>query len=504
MIANKRYQVVRGARLLDGISHDGAPGDLLINGNKICEIGPPGMAAPSDSLVVDATDHLLIPGLVNAHTHGDVSLAKGLGDRLSLELLLNASPLTSETFRLEDKYLAAKLAAAEMVLSGCTACYDLFSEFPMPSAEGLAAVGQAYTDVGMRAVVAPLIADRNFWQAIPGLLEALPPKLCNEVGRSLSSPSDATIAVCRQALKDWKIDRNQVRLALGPTIPHHCEPSFLRACRVLADDFGAPIHTHVAESKVQAIVGLEKFGKTLTAHLDELGVIGPDFTAAHAVWVDNDDMQLLADRGASVAHNPTSNLRLGAGVAPVKAMLNAGLNVGVGTDASTCGDALNMFEAQRLANYLSRIHSPDPDTWLDAKTALKLATAGSAQSLGFGNLIGQLTPGFRADIVFLDLKKIQYVPFNNAVRQLIYQESGTAVHHVMVDGAFVVQAGKLRTIDYSALRADVARLNDRVHDESQMADALVRQLEGVVGEFCGALAQKPYHVHRFVGIPGDS
>ena len=293
-------------------------------------------------------------------------------------------------------------------------------------------------------------------------------------------------------------------MALGPTIPYHCEPSFFRACRELADDFGSAIHTHVAESKVQAIVGMEKFGKSLTAHLDDLGVIGPNFTAAHAVWIDHDDIRILADRGASVAHNPTSNLRLGAGVAPVGAMLDAGLNVGVGTDASTCGDALNMFEAQRLANYLSRIHSPDPDTWFDAKMTLKLATLGSAQALGFGDLIGQLAPGFKADIVFLDLKKIQYMPLNNLARQVVYQESGTAVRHVMVGGIFVVHAGKLKTIDFSALRENVADLNDRVYEESELANALVQQLKGVVGEFCGALAQKPYHVNRLLGTEQNS
>ena len=503
-MADRRYQIIRGARLLDAVNYEGAYYDLLIDGDEICEIGPPGLAAPSDSLIIDAADQLLIPGLINAHTHGDVSLAKGLGDRLNLELLLNASPLTSETFRLEDKYLAAQLAAAEMLLSGCTACYDLFSEFPIPSVEGLMAVGQAYADVGMRATIAPLMADRNFWQAIPGLLEALPPKLRIEVDRSQSTSSDAAISVCRRALKDWTINRDRVRVALGPTIPYHCEPSFFRACRELADDFGSAIHTHVAESKVQAIVGMEKFGKSLTAHLDDLGVIGPNFTAAHAVWIDHDDIRILADRGASVAHNPTSNLRLGAGVAPVGAMLDAGLNVGVGTDASTCGDALNMFEAQRLANYLSRIHSPDPDTWFDAKMTLKLATLGSAQALGFGDLIGQLAPGFKADIVFLDLKKIQYMPLNNLARQVVYQESGTAVRHVMVGGIFVVHAGKLKTIDFSALRENVADLNGRVYEESELANALVQQLKGVVGEFCGALAQKPYHVNRLLGTEQNS
>ena len=393
--------------MLDSADLDGATGDILIEADTIREIGPTGLPAPEGAVVIDATDHLLMPGLVNAHTHGDVSMAKGMGDRLSLELLLNASPLTSEGLRLEDKYLAAKLAATEMVLSGCTACYDLFSEFPMPSPEGLAAVGQGYADVGMRAVVAPLMAARNFWQAIPGLLDALPPALRSEVDRAAAEPAETAISACRQALKDWAIDRDQVRLALAPTIPHHCEPSFFRACRELADEFGAALHTHVAESKVQAVVGLRKFGKTLTAHLDELGVIGPDFTAAHAVWVDEDDIRRLADQGASVAHNPTSNLRLGAGVAPVKAMLDAGLNVGVGTDASTCGDALNMFEAMRLSNYLSRIHTPDPGDWLDAKGALSMATQGSARALGFGSLIGTLQPGYKADIVFLDLRRIQ-------------------------------------------------------------------------------------------------
>ena len=126
------------------------------------------MTAPADAVEVSAADRLIIPGLVNAHTHSDASFAKGLGDRWSLELLLNASPLTSDQFRLKDKYLAAK-SAAEMALGGITACYDLFSEFPLPSTEGLFAVGRAYADVGIRAVVGPLMANRSFWQAVPGL-----------------------------------------------------------------------------------------------------------------------------------------------------------------------------------------------------------------------------------------------------------------------------------------------------------------------------------------------
>ena len=493
-MALARFTVIRGGRLLDG---DAA--DILVEGDAIKEVGLPGLAAPEEAEGIDATDMMLIPGLVNAHTHGDASLAKGLGDRLSLELLLNATPLTSERFRLEDKYLAAKLAAVEMVLSGCTACYDLFSEFPAPSPEGLAAVGRGYADVGMRAVVAPLMADRSFWQAIPGLIGSLPDALRTEVNRVTAEPAEASIAACRQALKDWSFDRDRVRLALAPTIPHHCEDSFFRACRELADEFGVGIHSHVAESKVQAVVGMRKFGKTLTAHLDDLGIIGPDFTAAHAVWVDDDDIRRLADGGATVAHNPTSNLRLGVGIAKVRSMIDEGLNVGIGTDASTCSDGLNMFEAMRLANTVSRIHSPDPADWLTAENAIEMATRGSARGLGFDDLIGALEPGFKADIVFLDLNRIQYLPLNHAARQVVFQENGSGVKHVMIDGRFVVRNRHILTVDYAKLREEVTRASERLRLENQDAARLVRQLEPLVGQFCIGLSREPYHVNRTTG-----
>ncbi len=498
-MASTQFTVIRGGRLLDGDSHDGDAADILIEGDAIKEIGHPGLAAPEGAEVIDAQDIMLIPGLVNAHTHGDASLAKGLGDRLTLELLLNATPLTSQRFRLEDKYLAVKLAAVEMVLSGCTACYDLFSEFPAPSPEGLAAAGRGYADVGMRAVVAPQMADRSFWQAIPGLIGSLPDALRAEVDRVTAEPAEASIAACRQALKDWSFDRDRVRLALAPTIPHHCEDSFFRACRELADEFGVGIHSHLAESKVQAVVGMRKYGKTLTAHLDDLGILGPDFTAAHAVWLDDDDVRRLADRGATVAHNPTSNLRLGVGIAKVRSMIDGGLNVGIGTDASTCSDGLNMFEAMRLANTVSRIHLPDPAHWLTAEQAIGMATQGSARGLGFDGSIGALAPGFKADIVFLDLSRIQYLPLNHAARQVVIQENGSGVKHVMIGGRFVVRDGRVLTVDYARLRDEVERANDRLHLENDDAARLVRQLEPLVSQFCVGLSREPYHVNRYVG-----
>ena len=496
-MAVPRPTVIRGARLLDAEARHGEAGDILIEGDAIAEIGPPGLAAPDDAAVIDGSETLVMPGLINAHTHGDASLAKGLGDRWSLELLLNATPLTSERFRLEDKYLAAKLAAVEMALGGCTACYDLFSEFPLPSSEGLAAAGRAYADVGLRAVVAPMMADRTFWQAIPGLLDALPDALRGEVERTQAEPGDASLAACRKAVKDWPFAEDRVRLALAPTIPHHCADSFLRGCRALADEFGLAIQSHLAESKVQAVVGMRTYGGTLCAHLDDLGIIGPDFTAAHAVWVDDDDVRRLADRGASVAHNPTSNLRLGVGVARARAMIDAGVNVAVGTDACTCSDSLDMFGAMRLACTLSRICSPDPARWLTAEDALRMASEAGARALGFGGVIGRLAAGYKADLVFLDTSHVRYTPLNHAARQVVFAETGSAVRHVMVGGRFIVQDGRVLTVDMDALRAEVAQANERLRRQSADAARLVQRLEPVVAGFCAGLAKEPYHVHRY-------
>ena len=175
MTTHGTMQIVRGARVLDVAGHTSVPADILIDGDTILEIGAPGMAAPDSAAVIDASDRLLMPGLVNAHTHAHGALAKGMvGDRWPLEVFLNSvGPLTAGK-TIEDKYLSGLLTAAEMVLKGCTASYDLFVEFPLPTVEGVHAVAQAYQDVGMRAVIAPMMADRTLYQALPGLIDAIP------------------------------------------------------------------------------------------------------------------------------------------------------------------------------------------------------------------------------------------------------------------------------------------------------------------------------------------
>ena len=316
--------IIRGGRVLDTRAHRADAADVLITGDTITEIGAPGLAAPSDAAVVDARGKLLHPGLINAHTHAHGNLAKGMGDRWTLELLLTAGPWISGGRSLEDKHLSAKLGAVEMVLKGCTASYDLPLEWPAPTPEGLEAVASGYAAVGMRAVVAPMVADRTFFEAVPGLMAVLPPSLQQDVEKLRLAPWKTSIDNMRRAFAGWKLDRDQVRPAVAPTIPHHCSDEFIRACVDLAREHGLGLHTHVAESKVQAIVGLQRYGKTLTAHLDDLGVVGPRFTVAHGVWLDADDMKRLGDQGASVAHNPGSNMRLGNGLADMRGCSSTG------------------------------------------------------------------------------------------------------------------------------------------------------------------------------------
>jgi 5-methylthioadenosine/S-adenosylhomocysteine deaminase len=468
------------------------PLDLLIEDGRIREIGAPGMPAPADADSIDATDRLIIPGLVNSHTHAHGGLAKGaVSDRLPLEVFLTGSGALYGSRTLEDKYLSAQLSAAEMVRKGCTAAYDLFVEYPVPSAEGVDAVARAYRDVGMRAVIAPMMADRTLYQAYPGLVDALPEALRETARRAATAPDAESLKACRTILRAWPFDRDVIRPALGPTIPMHCSDEFLSGCRDLAHEYEIGLQTHLAESAAQAAVAQKRYGTSLTAHLAKLGLLDERFSAAHAIWIDRDDMQRIADAGGAIAHNPLSNLRLGSGLAAVRAMLDCGVAVGIGTDATNTSDSQNMFEAARLAAYLSRLRGPDYAQWISASEAFTLATIGSARVLGFAGNLGTIAPGAFADLVFLDLGHINYVPLRDALLQLVNAESGAAIEAVMVGGRFVLRDGRLLTVDEAKLRRDAEAARARLDTANASSLKVARSLENWVGAFCIAQARKP-------------
>ena len=494
--AEPGWQIIKGGRLTDPSMRRAALTDILIQDGVIRELGE-NLAAPEGTRVMDASTLLMHPGLVNGHTHGHGGLGRGLGDRWSLETLLASAPWVGGNRMLQDKRLSALLCAAEMVAKGCTAAYDLYTEVPLPSVEGLDAVADAYSTVGMRAMIAPMVADRSLYEAIPGLMEALPDRLRTEAEKIKLRPWQETVAAMESALRGWRWGSEDIRFAIAPTIPHHCTPEFLCGCRDLARKYNVGMHSHVGESKVQAVVGMQKYGMTLVHYMDSLGMIGPDFTVAHGVWLDDDDLRLLADRGASIAHNPASNMKLGNGMFRLKRALDLGVNVGIGTDGVTSGDNSNMYEAMRLAAFTSHVQKPDPYEWVSAEQVYRAGTLGSARAMGFDD-IGAIAPGMKADIVFLDLHSLSWIPHNWTVNQIVHAEDSTGVKHTMIGGEFVYYDRRHTRLDIAKLARDAEEARERLEGLSAGMHGLYERLRPVVNSFCPGLAAQPYHLNRYM------
>ena len=208
--------LVRGGLVLQPGGERFAPADLVIDGDTIADVVAPGSVSGEGRQVVEAKDRLVIPGLVNGHNHAQANLGKGLADRWTLEMLLNHAPWTGGRRTLEEKYLSAAIGACEMLRKGCTASYDMFAEFPLPTVDGVNAVAQAYADVGVRGVIAPMMADRSFFEAIPGLADALPDGLREQALSTRFAPHAQSLSACRAIVEQWRFDCRRCGRRSGP------------------------------------------------------------------------------------------------------------------------------------------------------------------------------------------------------------------------------------------------------------------------------------------------
>jgi guanine deaminase len=481
--------LLTGARVLAPDALSAPFADLLVEDGRVAAILPPGTAV-ADAAVHDARNRLVIPGLVNGHTHGHGGLAKGAGDKWDLALLLAHAPWISGGRGLHEKRLSTQLNAVENLKKGCTAVFDLTAEFPATTLDGLDAMAEAYAAVGLRAVLAPMVADLTFFEATPGLAEALPEPHRSRAAGMRMAPAADTLGTIGAAAKGWAHGAKGIALGVAPTIPLHCSDDFMQGCRAIAAEHGLRMQTHVAESRYQSAGGEITYGgRTLLEQMDALGLVGPWFSVAHGVWLTQSDLDLLAKRGGGISHNPGANMRLASGIAPARAAIRAGVTVGIGTDGSSSSDNQNMFEAMRLAAFASRLwEDAEDEEWLGTAETVRLATAGSSRLLGLEG--GTIEPGKPADLVLLDLGHINWMPFNDAANQMVWTEDGSAVVDVMVAGDWKLRDRKVLGIDEAKLAAEAQEAADRLRGATAEVRAWCHEVAPHVACHCRALAKR--------------
>jgi 5-methylthioadenosine/S-adenosylhomocysteine deaminase len=489
--------LIRGGLIADPYSGKAENLDLLISDGRITSVGRPGTLSADGFAVHDAGDRLILPGFVNSHTHGHASLMKGVADCWTLEASLTNGPWLGGQRDPETMYLSTLLAAIDMLTKGCTTCFDLVYEFPRPTVTGFAAVAQAYADAGMRAILAPMVADKGLYEAIPGLLAALPSDLRERLGGARLASGDETIAAVETIMAGAKNLPHGISAAIAPTIPHHCSEKFLMDCVAIADRYDLPIHMHVAESRLQVLAAHKLYGRSPVAYLAELGVLRRKFVAAHAVWLDEDDLDCLAEHSCAIAHIPASNLRLGSGIAHIRPMLDRGITVGLATDGANSSDALSMLQAIRLASYGARAFAGSRNAWPTAVETLRLATAGGADLAGLNNG-GRIAEGGLADFVFFDLGHVDFLPLTDPFNQIVTCADSASVTDVMIGGRFVVCQTRIVSLDTADLRDRIATTVERLRSALDGARSLALQIEPHVVAFAESMASEPLGIERLI------
>jgi 5-methylthioadenosine/S-adenosylhomocysteine deaminase len=442
-----RTLIVEG-RVWDGEVRSWRDADIAIDGPHIAAVGAD-LPRRGDEQVIDARGKLVIPGLVNTHTHGHNNLLKGTGDCRWLEGHINAMTAVGR-WSPRDLYVSTMVGIIEMLCSGTTVAYDMVRA---PTDEHVAAAVQAYLDAGMRAVIAPAITDLPFVDSVPGLADRLPPDVVAAARASGPPSADTCLAFAERAVRAWHSSGDGlIAIAVAPLTADSCSDELIARAAQLARRLGVGTHMHLLESKYQAVNGVRRSGgATWVEHLAALRYLGPEATLAHGVWLTGPELTLLADSGSTIAHNPASNLKLGSGLAPIAEYLSAGVNVGLGTDGSASGDTLDMFSAMWLAAMMTHSRTPRVDRWLTAADVFDLATVRGARSLGHHGRIGTLTSGALADVVVINPDNARLTPLNDAMTQLVYCGVGGLVETVLVNGRVVVENSAVVGLDEHSL-----------------------------------------------------
>ncbi|MCJ7623932.1 MAG: amidohydrolase, partial [Anaerolineaceae bacterium] len=405
------------------------PGAVAVSGKDIIAVGHEEKIAKSYKAVqnVDCKQKVLMPGLINSHTHVPMTLLRGLADDLKLDvwLLGYMMPVEREFVSPDFVHLGTKLACAEMIRSGVTTFADMyyFEED----------IAKATVESGMRAI-------------------------CSQTVLKFPTPDaqsfEESLERAREFIVKWK-GHTLITPSIGPHAPYTCTPEILHAVTDLALEYDVPIHIHFSETAYEVENSRKEFGMPVIPYAKKQRLFEAKVIAAHCVHIDEGEMRTLQRANASVAHNPSSNMKLASGIAHVGRMLELGLNVGIGTDGTASNNDLDMFEEIRLAAFLSKLHREDP-TSLPASTALLMGTRMGAQALYLGDITGSLESGKRADLILVEINQLHNVPRfrrnpEGVYAQLVYASKANDVTDVMVNGKWLMRERELLTLNETEL-----------------------------------------------------
>jgi 5-methylthioadenosine/S-adenosylhomocysteine deaminase len=412
-------------------------GALAVDGTDIVAVGAADVISRQfrGRDTIDAREQIVMPGLINTHTHAPMVLFRGLADDLALMEWLTKYIFPAEARTVSPEFVRAgtRLAALEMIESGTTTYADMYYFEEEIARETRAA--------GLRGVLGETIIQFPVADA--------------------KTPQDG-LARAERYIAEFKNDP-LITPAVAPHAMYTNDAATLIASRELSKKYGVPTIIHLAETRDEVKTSQDQYKKSPVAFLDGLGFLGPGVLAAHAVWVSPEEVHLLKSRGVGIAHNPESNMKLASGTAPVPAYLDAGVALGLGTDGAASNNDLDMFEAMRVAAFLHKLQTSDPRV-VSAKQALQMATIGGARALGMERQIGSLEPGKRADFIVVGTSAARQTPMYDPVSHLVYVTHGDDVQTTVVNGKVLMRDRQVLTLDAAAVLNEARGWQQKVRD----------------------------------------
>lgn len=498
--------IIRNVRVLtmDDGDREYEAADIVVRSGRIERLGL-GVADGLDSGevdVVDGRDWLAMPGLVNGHFHSPGNFMKGAVGNTPLELfmLYEVPPLMEKPVSGRFAYIRTMLGILEMLKQGVTAVHDDAFFVPVPTEEEVDNVMRAYEDGGMRAAVTldqPNVVEYEKYPFLKGLI----PREIKERMDRMPCMSDRELVECYESfIERWHgAAGGRLRAAVSCSAPQRVTPAYLQALGEISRRHDIPFNMHILETRLQRVLGQEKLGKSLVHYAHDLGVLNERAMVIHAIWVDEDDIRLLAESGCSVAHNPVSNLKIGSGVMPFRRLRDAGINICLGNDEATVDDGINLWTVVKVAGLIHNIADPEYRNWPTPSEILRAATVGGAKAMRLSGETGVLAPGYRADIALLDLNTLAFTPFNDLRRQLVYCENGSSVVMTIIGGRIVMRDGKVLTVDEEAIKAEARSLAGEFQRYVQRCSAAAAELDPYYRRMYLKAAETEVPMNRWAG-----